>query len=72
MGARDEFLCLANWSISSIRTFSSSSLTGSINDKDLLKEGLIKFMNLNEVIFFIDTYILGRSEEPSIDLFWDV
>ena len=36
-GARDEFLCLASWSISSINVFSSSSLTGSIRDNDRLK-----------------------------------
>ena len=36
-GANEEFLCLANWSISSISAFSSSSLTGSIRDNDRLK-----------------------------------
>ena len=36
-GAKDEFLCRANWSISSIRAFSSSSFTGSINDNERLK-----------------------------------
>ena len=36
-GAREEFLCLARWSISSISAFSSSSLTGSIRDNDRLK-----------------------------------
>ena len=36
-GAKEEFLCLARWSISSISAFSSSSLTGSIRDNDRLK-----------------------------------